>query len=796
MQGKYHYLCESDDQFLETFFPAKNFDPTITNKSFAEDTFKSVRTLDDHKPGSRPIPLEDAMYRDFKKCAEDVDMIPQGYKFAITADRPGPEDPSKQKVDVAFFHQSDFEGEIPDHGLPHWSKMRMFIEFKRSNLSDPFGGLKEEAMTGVRASVRAQVVSYAENVFNFQQRTRVYSIIIFGNYLRILMFDKAGCVVSARISYKKNPTIIGQFLLRFCDSNKRQQGIDTTALRIPEGSLEYALMDKAPESVTLEEDFEFIKRSYKESLDKKWPRWKLVVEGDDYLVGKPRVKAAGVVGRGTRSYTAYHVKDKAFCWLKDAWRVELPGIDKEGDVLLDLHRAGVEFVPTLLCHGDVEDEGGVQRTVSQDYPKTAKEKNASEETTSQGAKADGPSSSKSDEPAPTQPDTIIPDRRFTHYRMVVREVGMPLEDFENCRELVELVADGVEAHGQACNKAGYLHRDVSGGNMVIVPLKAKGDTERKRHGLLIDWEFAKRLKAIEDGGAVQNDMPRQTERTGTWQFQSARILNNPRSPVEIQDELESFFYIILYNGIRYTTHNCPDVPSFLYQFFDVAPVYDKQYSSPAWKKMAMATGVIQVKQNGEQLRFFPRAVDSDSPTPSADLNVLCIEHPLNATVAVLLSWFYALYWLRIPVTTSTGVKGDDDIEAKRKRLLAQLTLEDRTATAEKLASHQPMIRLLRGQAESEKWPMVDKIGDLLPKNWNPEKAAAHVESASYPSGSGRKRDGDAMQLDPRPEASKRLRMEAETGSDSDRVPDSPTPAPRYTLRSSLGSNSKGKGRAR
>ncbi|KZT10186.1 uncharacterized protein LAESUDRAFT_722360 [Laetiporus sulphureus 93-53] len=158
----------------------------------------------------------------------------------------------------------------------------------------------------------------------------------------------------------------------------------------------------------------YIKGYFKESLDKKWPRWELVVDGRDFLIGKPRIKAAAVVVRGAHSYTAYCSEDNAFCGLKMRGVFSFLGSAKKVTSSWFSRHADVEFVPTLLCRGDVEHEGGVQRTVSQDYLKwkLPKKKKAFEETTSQDSKAGEPSFSEGDEPLSPR-RSIIPDRRKT-----------------------------------------------------------------------------------------------------------------------------------------------------------------------------------------------------------------------------------------------------------------------------------------------------------------------------------------------------------------------------------------------
>ncbi|TBU26657.1 hypothetical protein BD311DRAFT_601956, partial [Dichomitus squalens] len=109
-----------------------------------------------------------------------------------------------------------------------------------------------------------------------------------------------------------------------------------------------------------------------------------------------------------------------------------------------------------------------------------------------------------------------------------------------------------------------LHRDVSGGNILILP-RICGDDNGSYIawcGVLADWEMSKPLDNV-SGEA------RQPERTGTWQFLSVAMLSRSKE-VEICDELESFFYVILYYAVRYLRSNIDDgiIGEWIYTFFD------------------------------------------------------------------------------------------------------------------------------------------------------------------------------------------------------------------------------------
>ena len=159
-----------------------------------------------------------------------------------------------------------------------------------------------------------------------------------------------------------------------------------------------------------------------------------------------------------------------FVYLKDAWRVDREGMKKEGVILKALNAAKVPYIPTLLYHGDLD-----QSTKSYDmWPDYHKGKTREE----------------------------CPLKSHQHYRLVVAEVGKPLSEFENAFQLVwalfccitgmwfcvvlfcVVYSSVLKAHEQAC-AAGYIHRDISAGNILLYK-DGVGDWI----GLLNDWELS------------------------------------------------------------------------------------------------------------------------------------------------------------------------------------------------------------------------------------------------------------------------------------------------------------------
>jgi serine/threonine protein kinase len=130
------------------------------------------------------------------------------------------------------------------------------------------------------------------------------------------------------------------------------------------------------------------------------------------------------------------------------------------------------------------------------------------------------------------------------------------------------------AHKDAFLICSILHRDISAGNIL---LSFEGD------GILIDWEMARKVKDIHEG-------PRQPGRTvsaianrhrdltiltsffhnqGTWLFMSIKLLTYPTTRHELQDDLESFCYVVIYLALRYLPHNkVSELPAIMTNVFE------------------------------------------------------------------------------------------------------------------------------------------------------------------------------------------------------------------------------------
>ncbi|KAI9058431.1 hypothetical protein FKP32DRAFT_1582064, partial [Trametes sanguinea] len=501
--------------------------------------------------------------------------------MALSENHPDKGDTKKLRIDSAFYRPAS----VPTDKRPHWEDQIVSVEFKANgSANDPYDDRKPgqvDALAESRKQVRGQIIQYAEQAFEYRHRTSLILLIIIGRRFRFSRWDRSGTIVTPAVDYVKKPRVLCEMLWYMGRLSDEALGLDPSASRVARGSHHHRLMLMASLPVTTDADhsagplktplpedavFRYVRDKFRQSLDPEFPYYRLEVPYNgrmrSFLVGRPAFRASGMAGRGTTGYVAYDIETGKLVWLKDAWRTHYEFVDQEGSVLRQLNTAGVANVPTVVCHGDILDQETVTPTWwERTHPKedTAASPNGRED---------------------------CPLRRHKHYRLVVEEVGLKLVDFQDGRQLLRIVFDCVTAHKEAVTKASIMHRDVSGGNILILPRvishQKSGNRSIKWSGLLVDWELSKPMI-----GRAALPRPRQPERTGTWQFMSIAVLNDHGKEIEISDELESFFYVTLYYAVRYLESNCSDVGAFIEDFFDTYGLQNDAYKCGATKATAM-----------------------------------------------------------------------------------------------------------------------------------------------------------------------------------------------------------------
>ncbi|CAL1710004.1 unnamed protein product [Somion occarium] len=371
---------------------------------------------------------------------------------------------------------------------------------------------------------RIRQISYVVATMSRQHRVFIFSLAICGRYIRFLRWDCVGCIVSECIDYQKNPELVAEFFWRYSHMTDRERGFDVTVRRADQEQAD--LLTAAIEA--------FIKQSrprdmsyLRASMDPTYATCSVCMDDEEgdarhFIIRQPFWDANLACGRATRAYAAYDTTEKKLVFLKDSWRAENNDIMCEVDIYNHLQDNKVPFLPKILLADDVKVDGSEQRTFSDQW---------------------------------STPD-IFPEWRspcdwlwaHIHCR-IVQELAYPVASAQSSREAVQALRDVIESIKVAYESGKILHRDISTGNVMI---------SKEGRGILNDWDNALRLIPGEEFHA---------SRTGTWQFISMALLQEPNKPHEVRDDLESCFWVLLYVSLHYFKHNGREV-DFKLDFFD------------------------------------------------------------------------------------------------------------------------------------------------------------------------------------------------------------------------------------
>ncbi|KAI0771344.1 hypothetical protein BC629DRAFT_1291709, partial [Irpex lacteus] len=410
-----------------------------------------------------------------------------------------------------------------------------------------------EKATSPARKVRGQLAMYAREIFNHQQRTHLFQLLITGRRARLIYFDHSGAIVSESIDYITNPGVLGEFFWRYNYMTDEARGIDTTtkkATDADEGLFTSAITEllanmddpSRPErripgaEVTLDKDYPVYSMTVHEGVEHDAGEKSGDNAGDDagpttmeLLVQRPIFDAVSPLGRGTRGYIANTNKQTTSLFLKDTWRVDHALLKAESEVYRLLESYGVTRIPRLICGGDVRySSGKVQRTICAEWAQRVRK---------------------------TFEVDFADFRAHLHHRLVQR-LAYPIEAASRSKEMVKAFDNVLEVIDQAYTKipSKVLHRDLSAGNVML------GDKEEDEVGLLGDWDHAienepkegydhQRYRTVR-GNLLLCAVHRLTNRQsqGTWPFISISLLNDPTKEHEILDDLESLFWTFLYSA--------------------------------------------------------------------------------------------------------------------------------------------------------------------------------------------------------------------------------------------------------
>ncbi|KAH9960890.1 hypothetical protein BC827DRAFT_1384148 [Russula dissimulans] len=448
----------------------------------------------------------------FIRAIEASGLCPK-LKFINTTTRPDGQ--YGLKPDISIYSDNHLPDDLETE---RWKTLDLWVEKKNSD-DDIFRTVDEmrRKVSPVERHIKpskaaykicGQLLSYASALHHSQFRVFTFAVVLFGDSGRLLRWDRSGIIYTESFNWAKKPDTLFEFFWRLNFLSDVDRGYDTTVTSVTDDEVEVALNKlktyEGLENVQASDLHQFLVHD-DHTTDGQPGR---------YIAPSPIWDTEALFGRSTFGYIAYDVASTDLVYLKDFWRTDLPDIQKEGDVYRELHNAQVPHIPTLGRAGDVPLSPdhvnalsfAVQRTKTRDYVGR--------------------------EWCPGRPCV----ERYVHYRLVLKTLGRPLNTFRSTRQLCEAIRDAIEAHTAAYEKAQILHRDVSAGNIMIAD---------DGSGMLIDWDLSK--KVIKD----VDEKARSHSRTGTWQFISISRLCDPSiRPHEVSDDLESFFWVLLYEVVK------------------------------------------------------------------------------------------------------------------------------------------------------------------------------------------------------------------------------------------------------
>ncbi|KAG5649302.1 hypothetical protein H0H81_004755, partial [Sphagnurus paluster] len=372
-----------------------------------------------------------------------------------------------------------------------------------------------------------------------------------------------------------------------------------------------------------------------------------------------------LAGRCTRGYPVYEAQTDTRCFLKDGWRAH--DLAPEADILRDLQAHNVPNIPGFVCGGDVEE----QVTLTDLFVPITEIEVA-------------PPEANPSVPVPVHLLPLPPRRsspwlcgnswrrvtRRIHHRFIVDFIGKPLTDFPKSQIPFKCVADAFLGHEKAY-ECGWLHRDISVRNILI------HDDGR---GILNDWDLAKKRDELHRS--------RRHEKTGTWQFMSCLLLMDHHSVHTVQDDMESFVYVILYVGLRYLEHNkSKDTLHIMSEIFDHEKVNTEGKCTGGENKKAM-------------IRAFAKLED--------DFQFACepLDNWFRIVLEMLREWVEYVAPPKPVVSERSFTYRKTTAEPKPRPPIESLALYD----------HKEMANLFASALDpSTVWPLDDAAKDCLPE---------------------------------------------------------------------------------
>ncbi|RPD54991.1 hypothetical protein L226DRAFT_575346 [Lentinus tigrinus ALCF2SS1-7] len=521
------------------------------------------------------------------------------YRFPLT---PFAVNHSKSSPDISV----SFPGVTEDDATvrsSRWEVISMCIEAKDTDDKDPFP-VHKSGKSNMNTII--QIARNARTLMLVHGFLYSFVLGIYGDTVRIARFDRTVCIVSLPFSLHKNLHILQRFFWHFTHPMSRSH----PAMVIPPvvGCDPTIRPLTAEENAWLQRHLSRA-RVKRTGMDVFMTRRVEVYDDHDgtmvpYFVYQLVDVNPRLMSRSTMVWRAIKdtyeedkraVQSVKSCILKESWRqlVRRPEADfyrRMAATISDEERWGLpkmsiggdigqlELRLWEMCSPNAEDFVGehhlrlpaVASAVDSSPPSTAESQVAgsslaattTDPTTPPSADTPSESSVPSQYPYPFSSPLPWPQhqtftwsiilsshyahRERSHMRFVMEDLGRPLSEFRDTRELVLALSDAIRGHRLAWEKAGILHRDVSLGNILIVD----EPNEAGYVGFLHDFDYS----SMTDAGLGERT-PASTS-TAPGNVDKPELKERTDGVVHrVHHDLESYYWLLLWLVLRHTRHN-------------------------------------------------------------------------------------------------------------------------------------------------------------------------------------------------------------------------------------------------
>ena len=291
----------------------------------------------------------------------------------------------------------------------NFARMDLFIELKPSKIEDGFhDDESKEVRSDKGRRTRSQLATCAAAQMTTQFRTHLFSILICGPLARFILWDRAGAIFTKSFDYVKDPRLLVRFFYNYVRLSSEERGFDSSAVSVVHDRI--SLSENNIRHLISPHN----NRDLASGLPKKGDLSLFILEippGDEggesrkVVVLHPEYSVQSPFGRATRVMPAVDLESKTHVFVKDYWRPNGEGVEKEGDNYRKLRQHNVRNIANFYCGSDVRS----QITIRQRYGDQA----------------------------------ANPLEGFQHYRMALQDIGRALTTFESTREMINAIADAV-----------------------------------------------------------------------------------------------------------------------------------------------------------------------------------------------------------------------------------------------------------------------------------------------------------------------------------------------------------------